>query len=527
MDLPDLGKTPVSKNAPAGKDARSTPELEALSSEMEKLSSPTASEEIDWRRVADLSARILSEQSKDLLAACYLSAALLHLEGIGGLGKGVRILRDLMEHFWETMFPPVKRMRGRRNALDWWMEKILAGLEAFEPASVAQEEVASLLEDLKAIDAFLGKLMEEAPVLSTLIGRVAGLRVSVETGKEDQPQIRPGKKPVDARPAPAFSPPPPLPVSMPAKEQVPAALKTEEDAERALRAVLQKLGDLASFYMSRDLYHPLGYLLARAAAWTTVIRLPPSKDSKTLIPPPPDYVRSALEKLNRDGDWENLLKSAEARIGEFLFWLDLSHAVAESLDRLGRADLCDLVSRETAVYAERLNGIEELCFSDGTPFANQETRAWLKRISPGRTQLDPGPRMSGAPDSLEASIESEYEKALELTRDRKVHEALLRLHGRISSSSSGRERLLWRMALSRLLVSAREERTALPHLRDILGDVDQYRLEHWDPDLALRALLDVYIGMRTLKDDNCRKQALEVLDRIAALNPAEALRIKK
>ena len=515
MDLLELGKSPISEQAPAGTDARSGPELEMLSNEMERLSSPTASGGTDWQKIADLSAAILHDQSKDLLVACYLATSLLRLEGLKGFGKGVHILKDLVEHFWEGLFPPVKRMRARRNALEWWLEKTAAALSGLEPGSFPQEEVSPLLEDLEGFDRFIREHMEDGPVLAGLLERVGSLQAPSPEEKGPPALV----ESATAAPAPQAAAP---------KEEPPSgAMQSEEDAQKGLRAASQRLSEVASFYMSRDLFHPLGYLLGRAAAWLGVTELPPSKGSKTLIPPPPEYVGAALEKLSREGDWEGLLQAAESRTGEFLFWLDLSHYSAEALERLKHPELSELVSKETALFVARLKGIEELCFADGTPFAGTETKAWLARFSltGARNLLTETP--SGPNDSLEDAIEREYQQALDLHRDGKLHEAVGMLHRRVAQGSSGKERMLWRGALSRFLIVAGEGRTALPCLREIVRDVAHHRLEEWDPGFALRILMGVYGGLTTLKDAAFKDETVEILDRIAALSPAEAMRLRK
>ena len=111
MEASSLGVTPISEQDPAGSDIRFEPDFEALSTEVEKLSSPTAVGTVDWQRIADLSAKILETSSKDLLVACYLCIALLQTRGLGGLATGVHVLRDLLEHFWDTLFPAKKRMK--------------------------------------------------------------------------------------------------------------------------------------------------------------------------------------------------------------------------------------------------------------------------------------------------------------------------------------------------------------------------------------------------------------------------------
>ena len=88
MELAELGRTPISEALPAGQDIRTDPAFEALSGEIEKLSSPAMSGALDWNKVLNLATTILREKSKDLLVAAYLSVALLKTEGLAGLAAG-------------------------------------------------------------------------------------------------------------------------------------------------------------------------------------------------------------------------------------------------------------------------------------------------------------------------------------------------------------------------------------------------------------------------------------------------------
>ena len=78
MDLSTLGKTPIHPENPTGSDARYDPDFEALQTEIDKLSSPSATNGVDWKKVSDSAARILSKKSKDLMAASYLAISQIH-----------------------------------------------------------------------------------------------------------------------------------------------------------------------------------------------------------------------------------------------------------------------------------------------------------------------------------------------------------------------------------------------------------------------------------------------------------------
>jgi type VI secretion system protein ImpA len=58
-----------------------------------------------WRSVADLGPRILAEKSKDLEVTAWLIEALVRLRGYAGLRDGFRLARELIERFWDGLYP--------------------------------------------------------------------------------------------------------------------------------------------------------------------------------------------------------------------------------------------------------------------------------------------------------------------------------------------------------------------------------------------------------------------------------------
>jgi type VI secretion system protein VasJ len=53
-----------------------------------------------------------------------------------------------------------------------------------------------------------------------------------------------------------------------------------------------------------------------------------------------------------------------------------------------------------------------------------------------------------------------------------------------------------------------------------------YRLEEWDPDLALEGLKMIWVGFNSQKDKADKSKAMEILNRITRLDPAKALQLE-
>jgi type VI secretion system protein VasJ len=102
-----------------------------------------------------------------------------------------------------------------------------------------------------------------------------------------------------------------------------------------------------------------------------------------------------------------------------------------------------------------------------------------------------------------------------------------RFQQKMKNSSSRREKLLWRLALSQSLVSAKQSKLALPHLEEVLNDIDTYRLEEYDPPLALQGLKMVWLGLNSQADARSKEKAAETLKHIARLDLTEVIRMGK
>ncbi|WP_322997249.1 type VI secretion system ImpA family N-terminal domain-containing protein [Castellaniella sp.] len=165
----------ISEQAPGGTDIRDSETYEALSSEIEKMASPTSDGQIDWTKIETLASRILAEQSKDFMVAAWLSAAWIHHHGIDGLAAGLHLYEQLVAQFWDSAQPPLKRLRGRRNALIWGIERASSWLEQQDLAPLPVAFHAAMLADIQSLDARLAELDPDSPPLQALMQQIRRL----------------------------------------------------------------------------------------------------------------------------------------------------------------------------------------------------------------------------------------------------------------------------------------------------------------------------------------------------------------
>jgi type VI secretion system protein VasJ len=255
--------------------------------------------------------------------------------------------------------------------------------------------------------------------------------------------------------------------------------------------------------------------------------LPPATDGKTLIPPPDPQTAAMLQDIAGRGDWGALVQAAETQLSLYIFWLDLNRYSGVALERLGppyRA-AADAVCLETAGLLQRLPGLEKLTFADGTPLADQQTLDWLQTIFPGAAgATDISLADAGSQGPADDRFTEIFDQARNLVEENKLVKAVALLQEEMQHSFSACDRLRWRLALVWILITSKNSGLAMPHFDQLVHDIDTYRLESWDPDLALTCFKVILAGLKTLRDKTAQQMGETILHRIARLDPLEALR---
>jgi type VI secretion system protein VasJ len=530
MEINSLGKDPIQPDQPAGSDVRYEPEFEQLQAEIDKLTLPSASGGINWEKVSDLAASILAKQSKDILVAGYLAVGQIHVHRVKGLADGLTVIHDLLENFWDDLFPPKKRMRGRLGAIEWWIEKTEAALKGLNPESDAGAKRSAISTTLTQIDSLLVEHLPDPPMLRSIETALANIFSIAEETAETQ--AAPTVEHTESEPVPAAKPAPRKGATGPSVAPEPGAFETEQDAQKIISSGLQTMRQAATALLEYNPTNAMAYRYQRIAAWSVVSSLPSEIKGQTQIMPPPPHVLQSLLKLKEKDNWEALIISAEQQMSQFIFWFDLNRLVAEALISLGDdyRSAHEEVCQDTAFFIRRFPPLVGMSFSDGTPFADSETRQWLDDISFGAslvaetTVSKPGTAGETDGSDRRAAVLAE---AQALVKKKKLPNAVQLLHNELKACVSQQEALMWRLALCRMFIASKRIDMALPHLDLILKDIETYRLESWDPHLAMECLTLVWTGYTSHADKEVKDHAKDVLSLIAKLDPAKALKLSK
>ncbi|MGL1932073.1 MAG: type VI secretion system protein TssA [Desulfotalea sp.] len=524
MELVELVKEPIVGDSPAGIDARYEPEYDELQLEIDKLSSATAGGVIDWGNVVRLGTIILKDKSKDIKVAAYLAVGLCKGNGITGLVDGTQILADLVATYWDNMFPTKKRMRGRFGAISWWSERIEKCLKEYEGEDLPSEIVVSLIERLKYLDTELSEKAENAPLLRSLIDLSSRLPVAVES----EPIVLPDDdSPVSDLEVPEIINTPnispnhkPDHINTSAKNFT-GTIQTIDDCQNALKDGCSKLSSVADYQLTNDPRNHNSYRYRRLAAWRNIVSIPPSENNQTMIPAPDNSIKESINNLVVNSKFSVAIKEIEFRVGEFLFWLDLSYFSATILASQGSEYLAakEAVEMEVSFFVKRFPGIQKLSFIDGTPFADTKTRDWLTSLS-----------NQACNDTVQDIIVDDFvsdiiSKIKELQKNKKLNEAVDLLQNSIATSNSARTDFFFQIELVNLFMANNLPKLAVVHLSSMLNDIENYSLEIWEPDLALKAYTLAYKFLLLEGNSLVKYQVDDILNKICRIWPSWAMKL--
>lgn len=509
-----LGKDPIAGDNPAGSSVQYDDDYEAMRSEVQKMDS-VEQEPVDWNSVVDTASDILRSRSKHLLVAVYMSLGLFELNDYKGLATGLTIIRDLVATFWDDMEPPLKRKRGRIEAIFWLAER--GGRVALERKPVSDEKEA--LESCDALmketgKALAEKLGDEAPTFGDLQRAVQEHLSDFEAAAR---AAEAAKKAAAARAASGE-----------------VELNTPDDARKILAKTRTTVKQVCDFLRKADNSDPVPYRLIRAFTWGQHKELPPNTDGTTQIPAPAPEQTARLGDLHMKQEWANLIEGSEAAFGAAVFWLDIHRWAALALAGLGptHQGASDAVVLETAMLITRLPDLAKLKFANGTPFASPDTVMWLESDVASRLG-EAGDGGSSAPsgggDNIPEGLVETTGDARRLASGGSLPQAIRMMQEGIASTGEQRGQFLWRLGLAKLCLDSGKPTLATPHLEELESLIQRHDLESWEPQLCLQVYTALLTARRTLLKDQRRatpellQKTNDLQDRLCRLDAAAAL----
>ena len=223
---------PCTSNAGAGGggvDIRYDPQFEALQREIAKLEAPDGVPP-DWKLIERETTQLTLTKSKDVLVLAWLAAAMHERAGLEGLATGLWILTTNIEKFWDGMFPPLARIKGRASAVTWLVTRTVTKLEA-DASAPKHDAVDMLVASVKRAQSVLpDRYQDHTPGLRPLADAAERLRLSLPPRAEPAAPPPAAAPPAAAPPAaapPAAAPPAAAPPAPPAAASASAEPSSE------------------------------------------------------------------------------------------------------------------------------------------------------------------------------------------------------------------------------------------------------------------------------------------------------------
>jgi type VI secretion system protein ImpA len=572
---------PIPGDNPSGQDLRYDPIYEKIKeARREDVDAPQGKWEVarkvaEWPLVISLITPVISTKSKDLQLAVWLTEALLKKEGFGGLRSGMELVRSLLDKFWDTLYPEIEDGEAELRAAPLtWMglkldiaiksvplvraghdffkyneSQLLVGYEAtlegdskkiqarnilineegklsgeewdkaFEetPKAFYKQEFADLDASLKlvaAIDDFGDKFGDFAPGYGTLRKTLEEVQHAVKGLLQQKLAIDPD--PVEETPAASSEEGAAATGEGGAPGGAPMTAEPTSRDDAANRVVA-----VARYLRKLEPSNPAAYLMLRGFRWGEV-RASKGKLEPRLLIAPPTALRSQLKLLLLDGKWEALLEAGEGAMGQPCGrgWLDLQRYVIVASSKLGH----NYEAVETALrdalraYLAEVPEIAEVTMMDDTPTANSETRAWIAEdLNTGGPEPIPQEEQEGT------AADGDDGGALGIAKSGRTEEAVALLKSQLALERTLRGKFRRRTQLAAILVEAGQDTIAQPILEDLVGQIDNYKLEEWESgEMVAEPLALLYRVLHKLEADPDTRNALYL--RICRLDAMQALR---
>ena len=471
--LMDLAKTPVFKDSFAGSDVRFSNEFEALELELGKAQSMYENNQVDWFLVKEQSEALLRDHAKDLRAGVWLTWALYQRESFQGLLAGLGLVHYLCKQHWPVIHP--LKLRTRAATISWLAARLDQVLNENIPIKEQLPLFRHMVDLLLELEALLAlHLGDDVPLLLPICRR---LNRMVQRAADSQPEsgaIASVVAQVKQAATQLLEPSPPI--------------DNEKDAHRALRTQQDSARPLCAWWLKQKANDLRALRLNRTLTWLSV-DVAPERNAEhitALRGLPADKLKGYRERFAQ-GQFADLLVELEASLTKAPFWFDGQRMVWECLNSLKAELAMREVEHHLALLLQRLPGLAELRFSDGVPFADLQTRAWIS------AQVMPHLQPRSEFNSVVAGIEKPawdiaLEEALEVFRDSGFKPAVQMLKRGLTTAQGERLRFFWQLALARLCFQSKKYELAKTQLEMLDQLLHRSGLQAWEPDLVLEVL---------------------------------------
>ena len=410
----------------------------------------------DFVLVVKLATDALTNKSKDVQIAAWLVEAWIDREGFAGLLEGLKLMKGLVETYWDNLYPELedgdaelraaplewvgsrldarlKKVALTKNKLTYfdYKESRAIGYEAdattdekrevreraiadhkntaevFDAAVDASPKdfyvnlVQALDDCVAAIEALQqvsdSKFGEYRPSFTGLLDSLAQIRQVSNSFLQKKKIQEPDEEPVAEEAAPAEETTEAMSVgaggAAVAPKRTPMARGSAHPTSRD--EAINNVILAARYLRGESAYDPIPYLLLRAVRWGEVFTAGASLD-QSLLEAPATESRKEIRRLATEGSWDGVLteveKAMETPGGRA--WLDLQRYLDEGCYQLGSYydPVKNAVSAAFKAFLGAYPDLLTATLNDDTPTAGPQTKQWIEEV------VKPGSTQQAAPE---------------------------------------------------------------------------------------------------------------------------------
>ena len=358
----DVLMADVGEAQPAGVFDEENDDFQAIDHEMVKLGG-LREESLDWAYVEEASCHYLQTQCKHLRVVGHLISSQLRLRDWKAWAGASDVLAGFVDRYWEKGYPKPGALGylHKRKMVSALLVRLQAALTTLDPSTYDGVHRAT---GHAAVDS----LHKTAPMSGLDVAQLTQLEAHLvrhaEAASRPSAETSPALTPFD-RTTKSVS-------TMPLSAPLDLALSTERDSRRTMLMVAEHIE-------SQDGYDPASYSLRRFALWWSIRAAPSIKrDRRTdLMGVPGDVAKGYHDNVTSHAVSTDLLRRIEKSVVSSPFWLRGSWLAANAAMCLEMQDVSTAIREATRRFVRRIPTLTELEFSDGTPFIDQETWAWI------------------------------------------------------------------------------------------------------------------------------------------------------
>ena len=490
---------PVSEGAPTGADPGYDDDFLAIKEEVAKLS------DVDDTLIVDIAERLLKQSAKDVRVAVYYVYGRMRRDGAEGVASGFELLSALVDRFGDALMPA--RAETRKAALEW-----LAG--------------GTFADRLDRVQGLSDTLLERTlSALALITERTA------QWPEAARPELDPLFRRFESRvetPLPSVGANSGPPSGGASATTLPAAAEIS-----STRELLDRARQMAQFLRDQPQGYLAAYRLMRCVRWDTLTEVPPHEVSgKTRLVAPRAELRANLKRLMLQKQWPELLDRVEAAFAEGAnhFWLDLQYYAFSAQERAGGeyAQIRELVATDCALMLERLPGLDQLAFSDGSPFADDSTLEWIARYATVRDVERGEAVVPVSVSSVNTDWAETEAQAFDLASQEGLDAAFAWLQ-RLPAQDGERDRFVRHLVMARVAERAERPDTALHLLSTLDIAAQRFQLAAWEPSLAfetkhhLLRLLKIRMNRKEADKPALATRIDALMGELTAIDPARAV----